>query len=640
MQKLQLFQKPMLLLALLLVSTLAFSQVTEQWVKRYDGGGNMNDFVSKLTLDASGNVYIAGRPSIIKYDTAGNQLWKKNVMVTDLAVDTSGNVYVITVGYITKKYDAAGNELWVRQYNGPRADIGEDHASALAVDASGNVYVTGWSYNSENNLDYVTIRYDTAGNQLWVKRYNGPGNYEDIALSLALDASGNVYVTGWSGTVKYDASGNELWVKSDFASLVAVDASGNVYVTGGSADSNGNNDYATVKYDSSGNELWIKRYNGPGNSYDEPTSLAVDADGNVYVTGRSTGSGTFSDYATIKYDTHGNELWLKRYNGPGNYEDFANSLAVDSSGNVYVTGGSYSGSATWNDYATIKYDAFGNELWIKRYNGNDSENRVDIARSLALDALGNVYVTGSSDGSGTGIDYLTIKYSQTQTVSTFTLINSDSNKDIQGLKDGDTINLAALASPRITMRANTSPAVVGSVLFRLSGPFSRKHIENNAPYTLFANRKSNYYGRTLPAGNYTLTATPYSTAKGKGTKGMPHTVHFTVTNTALNSLTQADATSVLEINLLKSGSGIDLAALPNPFASQTTIRFTVPASGYTTVQVYDSKGLVVERLYQAWAEAGKTYQVPFKSKGLQNGVYMLRVATGKLVQSGKLVLIR
>jgi hypothetical protein len=157
-------------------------------------------------------------------------------------------------------------------------------------------------------------------------------------------------------------------------------------------------------------EQWLRRYNGPFNGIDAANDLAVDAQGNVYVTGYSEGNGTIYDYNTIKYDAAGNELWVKRYNGPANGEDRANSLAVDASGNVYVTGYS-TGNGTSSDYATIKYDTDGNELWIKRYNGPKN----DVACFLAVDAAGNVYVTGQSNPCidfcrSPSLDYLTIKY--------------------------------------------------------------------------------------------------------------------------------------------------------------------------------------------------------------------------------------
>ena len=120
-------------------------------------------------------------------------------------------------------------------------------------------------------------------------------------------------------------------------------------MTGKSNGSGTSTDYATIKYDSAGQQQWVARYNGSGNSGDEAHAIALDTSGNVYVTGQSYGAGGDTDYATIKYDSAGQEQWVIRYNGPGNPFDFAFAMAVDASANVYVTGESDA------DYTTIKY---------------------------------------------------------------------------------------------------------------------------------------------------------------------------------------------------------------------------------------------------------------------------------------------
>jgi uncharacterized delta-60 repeat protein len=197
----------------------------------------------------------------------------------------------------------------------------------------------------------------------------------------------------------------------DYVYGIAVDSSGNVYVTGQSYGSGQGYDYATIKYAPDGTQLWVARYNGPGNSDDRAEAIAVDSSGNVYVTGYSTGIDTNKDYATVKYAPDGNELWVARYNGPENGSDSAHAIALDSSDNVYVTGSSYGSSVILYDYATVKYAPDGNELWVARYDGPANSN--DHARAIAADNSGNIYVAGESTGTGSYdyYDYATIKYS-------------------------------------------------------------------------------------------------------------------------------------------------------------------------------------------------------------------------------------
>src|SRR6516165_2480766 len=118
----------------------------------------------------------------------------------------------------------------------------------------------------------------------------------------------------------------------DFASGIAVDASGNVYVTGYSGGSDSGNDFATIKYNSAGQEQWVARYNGPSNADDYGNAIAIDGSGDVYVTGSSVDSVNGFDYATVKYDNSGQQQWVARYNGPGNEDDEPYAMAVDSSG--------------------------------------------------------------------------------------------------------------------------------------------------------------------------------------------------------------------------------------------------------------------------------------------------------------------
>ncbi len=316
----------------------------------------------------------------------------------------------------------AQTEVWVRTYNGTANS--DDRANSLALDKNGNLYVSGVSTESGTLQDFLTIRYNAGGDTLWIRSYNGPGNDFDQSNALAVDDSGNVYVTGVSYrsatdndflTIKYSPNGESLWVRryngptdsSDFANALALDKNGNVFVTGSSTGSGTLGDYATVKYSPYGDSLWVRRYNGPGNGDDVPTAMAVDDSGNVYVTGLSLGVGTDHDYATIKYTSSGDTAWVRRYNWQDNDYDQATAIAVDNNGNVLVSGLSYD-NLNFFDFATIKYSPAGDSLWAKRFNGPDFDN--DIPSALILEPSGNIILTGSVGTFAGFEDFATVKY--------------------------------------------------------------------------------------------------------------------------------------------------------------------------------------------------------------------------------------
>ncbi|AEV97746.1 hypothetical protein Niako_1375 [Niastella koreensis GR20-10] len=449
----------------ILLANMGFSQLTQQWSARFNGTGNGADQARSLVIDNDGNVYITGSATgpgtgldyrTIKYGPNGQIKWKAlwngsangDDEAFSIALDGMGNVYVTgrsigtgTAGYdiVTVKYNSSGVRQWSARYNDP--NNGFDWGKSIAADSKGNVYITGVAGLGANTTsDYVTIKYNTNGTRLWLANYSGPGR-NDEANALALDKDGNVYVTGRSpagidldemdmdyATVKYDNNGHQIWVRRynspymynefDEALDIKVDPYGNVYVTGRSAPDNqeSSNDYATVKYDAGGNQKWVARYNGPGNSTDDAMALAVDASLNVYVTGYSAAGPdeTNFDYATVKYNKNGQQVWVRRYNGPANVHDQATALALDRNGNIYVTGHSMS-TGTGYDFTTVKYNPAGDQQSVARYNGpaNGFDGTAFLpSHPIAVDENCNVYVTGRSDGTGSGSDMITIKYSQ------------------------------------------------------------------------------------------------------------------------------------------------------------------------------------------------------------------------------------
>jgi uncharacterized delta-60 repeat protein len=364
------------------------------WTNLYNGPGNGDDQVAALALDTDGNVLVTGYCIVstcpqtyeyltIKYSNAGKPLWTNRycepghsyAAAYAVAVDVHGDVFVTGYaqgiegyyGYATLKYSSTGVPLWTNRYCGAG---NSDYATALVVDPGGDVIVTGSSLGSNGYKDYATIKYSNTGLPLWTNRYHGPGNGDDYAVALACDPRGRLFVTGCSygtttiseyATVAYSSAGSPLWTNrykepgtsQTFASSVAADSEGNVFVTGRSWGNRGGDyhtDYATIKYSAAGVGLWTNRYDGPGRYWDEAKAVAVDADGNVFVTGGSVASGTDWDYATVTYSSAGLPLATNRYcTGPGMGDDVAMDVTVDASGNVYVTGRSA------GDFATIKY---------------------------------------------------------------------------------------------------------------------------------------------------------------------------------------------------------------------------------------------------------------------------------------------
>lgn len=355
-----------------------------------------------------------------------------------VAVDKDGNVIVTGLSFGTRgiglpdittvKYNSIGQLQWVRRYY--RGTAGHEVGRAVTTDSAGNVYVAGMASSLTNNYeDAVLIKYSPAGSRLWVRVYDAPMHDNDGYLAVSVDGADNVLATGYSTqsglnlqdflTVKYDPAGNRSWVRTyngeesfdDWAESIAVDRNGNTVVTGAIGEYCGDHcySYATVKYSPVGAQLWAKVYNPQPVSDDLAHAVEVDAAGNVYVTGESAWQSAFYDFATVKYAPNGTLLWSRRYNGPGNGNDSAYSLALDSLGNVIVGGYSYVSLESYSDHTTVKYGPTGTLRWVRRYNGAGSDE--DRAYFVAVDSADNAYSAGFTVGAETvAEDFVTIKY--------------------------------------------------------------------------------------------------------------------------------------------------------------------------------------------------------------------------------------
>lgn len=497
-----------LLFANCFLSTISFAQSPNWlWAKsagmnNYGSGigflPNKSDEAHSVTVDASGNSYVAGSFSsdsitfgsitlinssgsgwnsgtmfIVKYDVAGNILWAKSAVgasdATALTTDASGNIYVagnyrgtsVTFGSITLnnvinyysdiflvKYDASGNVLWAKSAGGDSDDL----ATSVTVDASGNACVAGYfgsssiTFNSitlnnivniaGNNYDIFIAKYDTNGNLLWAKNAGGSSN--DEASSVTADISGNVYVTG-------------SFVSSSitFGSTTLINTSSGAY----------NSDMFIAKYDASGNVIWAKSTGGDSNQ--EGASITADASGNVYATGIfyslaitfgsttlyniiQSSFGSSSDMFVVKYDASGNVLWAK--SAGGNNLDGSASLTADASGNIYIAGYSYSPSVTFGsinlnnagsvNMFIVKYDAGGNALWAKSTGENGEA-------AAAADASGNVYMAGYFNNPTITFGSITLNNTDTtgSTVDMFIAKLASTNTEIENIENIAGINI-------------------------------------------------------------------------------------------------------------------------------------------------------------------------------------------------------
>ncbi|NVL89824.1 MAG: SBBP repeat-containing protein [Desulfobacterales bacterium] len=358
----------------------------------------------------------------------------KRIKIKSIAFAIAALICATTIALVVStavSAEAQAPEIeWVRQFG----TGGHDSAYEIAPDSSGNVYVTGYTYGifpgqtSAGYRDVFIAKYDGAGNQIWLRQF-GTSSW-DLVYEMALDSSGNVYVAGNTYGIfpgqtsagyydafiaKYDGAGNQIWLRQfgtshgDFARRIALDSSGNVYVSGGTCGgtfpgqtSAGDDDAFIAKYDGAGNQIWLKQF---GTSHlDYSSAMALDSSGNIYVSGGTYGTfpgQTYNqggyDVYVAKYDGTGNQLWLRQF-GSSSHE-IAHSIALDSSGNAYMTGYTASTlpgqtSAGSYDAFVAKYDGAGNQLWLRQF-GSSS---VVSGYGIALDFSGNAYVTGQTYG--------------------------------------------------------------------------------------------------------------------------------------------------------------------------------------------------------------------------------------------------
>lgn len=529
---------------------------------------------------------------------------------------------------------------WVSNFGGlANTDVNMENAkgNAITADVLGNSYVTGFSAEQNTGNDIVTIKYNVLGGIDWAVGYNGSANGEDEGKGICLDASGNIYVVGYSTNntrnkdvtiIKYNSSGQKVWDRyygvtpgnvEDRGLGIAVDADNFIYVTGFTTNADGYTDIVTQKYDQAGNVLWTDLQDGDFHLNGQGLGVAVGPTGNVYTTGFVSGpNGT--DIVLIKYNSNGVIQWNKSVNGGANSEDKAWGIVIDSDDNAYITGYTTESSQGANTY-TAKFTSAGTLVWSKSYNG--SGNQSDKAWGIVVDTDKSVYITGETYASTGGANYLTIKYNSNGTEAWAKTYNGPGNGT----------------------DAASSICIVNSLLAKhivITG----KSWGSSDTYD-YATVKYTSNGTQSQVNRYSMDGTTNDCAKG---------ITSTLTKVIITGFSaliiDAPGSSYISTQSLDWGESSELNTnneipnsfslnqnFPNPFNPSTTISFALPEASNVQLTVYDMVGRVVSVLVNQQLEAG-THNISYSNTSLSSGVYFYELKAGSFRDVKKMNLIK
>lgn len=357
-------------------------------------GSPTDDFGNAIATDNNGNIYGTGYTYGI----------------------VSGNIDYGSADLYIAKYDSNGNQVWIKQFG----TFGGEVIKSIAIDEnSESIYITGHSSGAflgnivSGNADVLIAKYDNNGNQIWVKQF-GTSN-SDWGDSITVDNIGNVYISGSIGGLnnlhdafvsKYDSSGNQIWLNQlgpnggASARAITADSSNNLIVTGriwNTLTSTG--DILITKYDGNGSQIWVKQIT-PSDGSASGQSVAIDTSGNIYIAGYIDGtlpsntSFGLLDVFLSKYDSNGNQLWVKQFGTNG--WDYFSSIDLDGNGNILVIGdtsGVFGGNINrgYQDILIAKHDNNGNQIWVKQF----GTILVDKGNSIIVDNFGDIFITGT-----------------------------------------------------------------------------------------------------------------------------------------------------------------------------------------------------------------------------------------------------
>lgn len=367
----------------------------------------------------------------------GSRMAPSDDAVVDMKVDSQGNavvtghrsVYEGGTEWYTIKYDPDGKELWGRVLAG--AVYGGHKPAALVLDTEDNIFISGGTTNTIGDGEFTTVKYDPDGNEIWRMNYN-PSTYgSDKAQVIALDDAGNIYIAGGIeasssasifSVVKYNNLGEQVWV-TDYSTQdgwgehprivdIAVDQNSSVIITGGLEDPeylSSQTTWITVKFDLSGQELWSVEHGDNPDITTMPQSMVMDDSGFVYV----TGAGECNSILTICYTPDGSEAWRSDETVYNHTECFGQTegcaIEIDSNGDIVVVGRGLVGGGAFRGLILIKYASNGTLQWMKQYTANESITWLDYI-GMQIGGDGAIYVGSQASHSPSNYSFSTIKF--------------------------------------------------------------------------------------------------------------------------------------------------------------------------------------------------------------------------------------
>ncbi len=602
---------------------------------------------------------------VIKYDSSGTLAWSAAPDTTgsyshanDILLDHNGNVVITGFNAYPRdvdivSFDSIGNQNFLADFSGQWRSY--DRANAVTVSSAGDIIVGGYATTSTNK-DFLTLKYDASGDFQWKKEFNGAANLIDEIWAVDTDVDGNVYITGSSETaanirdfitIKYDPDGNQIWQStyddtlhlSDIPVDLKVNSQGDVYVCGYSdVNSSYSREVVLLKYDGgSGSLLWKRTFKGSypdGN--DMPIRMKFDSQENVVLGSwltESTAGAINYDYAVSKFSPEGDSLWTSTYNDSSNGNDYLKDLCIGNGDNIYVTG--YGKDAAGdNQIITIKYNSGGEEQWVARFDSSLGGSYGDQGTALMVDENGNVIVSGIGFVSSYNTDILLIKYDATGQQQWVTRYNNPDRVDA-----GDYVTGMQWMDD-------------GSIF--IAGAFSSAY-----PYYSMQNMNFSADGEFQYIDGFQMLTSPTEVLTSSiGCAKAPHGDIVVVGNSSstywnvINILSFSNSPNRIENNTVSVPQSYQLFQnYPNPFNPETTIKYSIPKVAHVSLKVYDILGREVETLVDKVQPAGN-YQVKFSQQTLNveqqsnnrnflsSGVYFYRLRAGSFVQTKKMLMIK